>query len=374
MLKSDFFYQLPAEFIAQEPLAERAASRLLSLDGMTGLVEDRRFADLPALLRRGDLLVFNNTRVIPARLFGEKDSGGRIELLIERVLPDRRMLAQCRASKPPKPGQRLHLDGGVQAQVVGRKGEFYEIEFEGAEPLLHLLERIGHIPLPPYISRPDADIDRERYQTVFAQAPGAVAAPTAGLHFDTAMLARLEQLGIERAFVTLHVGAGTFQPLRVDDIAQHRMHSEWLEVGLDTTVRVNAAKQAGRRVIAVGTTVVRALETAANDARDGAGTTPGTGEVDRVGNTRSRPRREPAVEDGCIRPFRGETDIFITPGYRFRVVDVLITNFHLPESTLLMLVCAFGGKENVLSAYRHAVEERYRFFSYGDAMVVTPQH
>ncbi len=390
MLKSDFFYQLPAELIAQEPLAERAASRLLSLDGKTGHIEDRRFADLPALLRRGDLLVFNNTRVIPARLFGEKDSGGRIELLIERVLPDRRVLAQCRASKPPKPGQRLHLDGGVQAQVVGRKGEFYEIEFEGAEPLLHILERIGHIPLPPYISRPDAEADRERYQTVFAQAPGAVAAPTAGLHFDTAMLARLEQLGIERAFVTLHVGAGTFQPLRVDDIAQHRMHSEWLEVGRDTMARVNAAKQAGRRVIAVGTTVVRALETAANDARDGVGTTPGMGEVDRVGNTRSRPhrepavdnardgvgrpRREPAVEDGCIRSYRGETDIFITPGYRFRVVDVLITNFHLPESTLLMLVCAFGGKENVLSAYRHAVEERYRFFSYGDAMVVTPQH
>lgn len=342
MLKSDFFYQLPAELIAQEPLAERASGRLLSLDGMTGQIEDRRFADLPVLLRRGDLLVFNDTRVIPARLYGEKDSGGRIELLIERVLDDRRALAQCRASKPPKPGQGLLLERKVRARVVGRKGEFYEIEFEGTEPLLQVLERIGHMPLPPYISRPDAGADRERYQTVFAQTPGAVAAPTAGLHFDTAMLARLDQMGVERVFVTLHVGAGTFQPLRVDDIAQHRMHSEWLEIGLDTTARVNAAKQVGRRVIAVGTTVVRALETAA--------------------------------DDGCIRPFRGETDIFITPGYRFRVVDTLITNFHLPESTLLMLVCAFGGKENVLSAYRHAVEERYRFFSYGDAMVVTPQH
>lgn len=341
MLKSDFFYPLPAELIAQEPLAERAASRLLSLDGMTGHVEDRRFADLPALLRRGDLLVFNDTRVIPARLFGEKDTGGRIELLVERVLDGRRALAQCRASKPPKPGQSLLLDHAVPARVVGRKGEFYEIEFGGQEPLLQILERIGHIPLPPYIARPDADADRERYQTVFAQAPGAVAAPTAGLHFDNSTLARLEQMGIERTFVTLHVGAGTFQPLRVDDIAQHRMHREWLEIGPDTAARVNAARQAGRRVIAVGTTVVRALETAASD-------------------------------EG-VQPFRGETDIFITPGYRFRAVDALITNFHLPESTLLMLVCAFGGMENVLAAYRHAVEQRYRFFSYGDAMLVLPQ-
>ena len=340
--KSDFHYVLPPALIAQAPLAERTASRLLCLDDATGYIDDRYFADLPALLRRGDLLVFNNTRVIPARLFGEKDTGGRIELLIERLLHDRRVLAQCRASKPPKPGQGLLLEREVQARVIGRKGEFYEIEFEGEEPLLQVLGRIGHIPLPPYIVRPDAVADRERYQTVFAQAPGAVAAPTAGLHFDTAMLARLEQVGIERAFVTLHVGAGTFQPLRVDDIAQHRMHSEWLEIEPGTTARVNAAKQAGQRVIAIGTTVVRALETAADDA-------------------------------GCIRPFRGETDIFITPGYRFRVVDALVTNFHLPESTLLMLVCAFGGTENVLSAYRHAVEQRYRFFSYGDAMFVLPQ-
>ncbi len=342
MLKSDFNYPLPAELIAQEPLAERAASRLLSLEGMTGHVEDRRFADLPALLRHGDLLVFNDTRVLPARLFGEKDTGGRIELLIERVLDGRRALAQCRASKPPKPGQGVLLEHAVRARIIGRQGEFYEIEFEGGEPLLQILERIGHIPLPPYISRPDADADRERYQTVFAQAPGAVAAPTAGLHFDNSMLARLEQMGIERAFVTLHVGAGTFQPLRVDDIAQHRMHREWLEIGPDTAACVNAARQAGRRVIAVGTTVVRALETASGDAG--------------------------------VQPFRGETGIFITPGHRFRAVDALITNFHLPESTLLMLVCAFGGMENVLAAYRHAVEQRYRFFSYGDAMFVTPQN
>jgi len=285
--------------------------------------------------------VFNDTRVIPARLYGEKDTGGRIELLLERVLDDRRALAQCRASKPPKPGQWLQLAGGVQARVVMRHGEFYEVDFEITEPLVQVLERIGHIPLPPYITRPDVREDRERYQTVFAQAPGAVAAPTAGLHFDTAMLALLDRMGVERAFVTLHVGAGTFQPLRVDDIAQHHMHAEWLMLSADTAERINTAKTQGRRVIAVGTTVVRALETTARY--------------------------------GGVRPFAGETRIFIYPGYRFQVVDALITNFHLPESTLLMLVCAFAGTEHVLNAYRHAVAEGYRFFSYGDAMFVLPQ-
>jgi len=339
--KSDFHYHLPPERIAQTPLAARAASRLLCLDGASGSIEDRRFVDLPQRLRAGDLLVFNDTRVIPARLYGEKDTGGRIELLLERVLDDRRALAQCRASKPPKPGQWLQFAGGVQAQVVMRHGEFYEVDFEITEPLVQVLERIGHIPLPPYITRPDVREDRERYQTVFAQAPGAVAAPTAGLHFDTAMLARLEQMGVERAFVTLHVGAGTFQPLRVDDIAQHHMHAEWLTLSADTAERINAAKAQGRRVIAVGTTVVRALETTARH--------------------------------GGVRQFAGETRIFIYPGYRFQVVDALITNFHLPESTLLMLVCAFAGTEHVLNAYRHAVAEGYRFFSYGDAMFVLPQ-
>lgn len=339
LLKSDFFYPLPTGLIAQEPPAARASGRLLVVDGASGHVEDRFFSELAVLLRSGDLLVFNNTRVIPARLFGEKDSGGRIELLIERVLDEHRALAQCRASKNPKPGQKLLLDQAVQAQVIGRKGEFYEIAFEGQETVFRILERIGHIPLPPYIERPDTQADRERYQTVYAQAPGAVAAPTAGLHFDKDILAQLEQKGVEHAFVTLHVGAGTFQPLRVDDITQHRMHREWLEVDTDTAERVNAARQAGRRVIAVGTTVVRALETASDDSG--------------------------------IHPYRGETDIFITPGYRFRAIDALITNFHLPESTLLMLVCAFAGTENVLAAYRHAVEQRYRFFSYGDAMLVT---
>jgi len=338
--KSDFHYDLPAGLIAQAPSLKRDASRLLCVDGATGSMVDRRFVDLTSLLRPGDLLVFNDTRVIPARLFGEKETGGRIELLIERILDGGRALCACRASKPPKPGQRLRLDGGAAARVVSRQGEFYEIEFEEGD-VLALLERIGHIPLPPYINRPDANDDRARYQTVYAQMPGAVAAPTAGLHFDVDMLASLDALGVERTFVTLHVGAGTFQPMRVDDLTQHRMHSEWLKVGADVAARVNAAKASGRRVVAIGTTVVRALETAARE--------------------------------GEVRPFVGETDIFIYPGYQFRSVDALLTNFHLPESTLLMLVCAFAGTDNVLNAYRHAVRECYRFFSYGDAMFVTPR-
>ena len=338
--KSDFHFDLPPELIAQQPLAQRTASRLLVLDGATGRLSDRRFAELPQLLRAGDLLVFNDTRVLTARLFGVKESGGQIELLIERLLGGQRALAQCRASKTPRPGQRLTLEGGVEAEVIGRRDEFFEIRFHTGEPLPALLERIGHMPLPPYIARADAGEDRTRYQTVFARAAGAVAAPTAGLHFDEVLLAQLDAAGIERAFVTLHVGAGTFQPLRVDELTGHRMHAEWLEVSADTATRVNAARAQGRRVVAVGTTVVRALESSAGD-------------------------------DG-VRPFAGETRIFIYPRYRFRMVDALITNFHLPESTLLMLVCAFAGTDKVLAAYRHAVHERYRFFSYGDAMLVTP--
>ena len=339
MKKSDFFYDLPPELIAQRPPASRSGSRLLCLDGATAAISDRRFTDLPQLVRAGDLLVFNDTRVIPARLHGTKDSGGRIEVLIERLLDEHRALAQCRSSKPARAGQRLRLEGGVAARVVGRSGEFHELVFEGDESLVVLLERVGHVPLPPYISRPDERADRERYQTIFARTPGAVAAPTAGLHFDAALLATLDALGVERAAVTLHVGAGTFQPLRVEELAQHRMHAEWLSVSAATAERVNAARREGRRVIAVGTTVVRALESSAG-------------------------------ADG-VRSFEGETDIFIYPGYRFRVIDALLTNFHLPESTLLMLVCAFAGTARVLNAYRHAVQEGYRFFSYGDAMFVT---
>jgi len=339
MHKSDFFYALPPELIAQQPLADRSASRLLALDGRTGAVRDLLFLDLPGLLQPGDLLVFNDTRVIPARLRGKKESGGQVEVLIERVLDERRALAMIRASKPPRPGQRLELEGAVAARVLSRREEFYEIEFESERPVLALLDAIGHMPLPPYIRRVEASSDRERYQTVYARQSGAVAAPTAGLHFDETMLSRLEARGIERAFITLHVGAGTFQPLRTEEVREHRMHREQLTVSDAVADRVNAARQEGRRVVAVGTTVVRALESAARD--------------------------------GVVHPFRGETDIFIYPGYRFRVVDALFTNFHLPESTLLMLVCAFAGTEHVLAAYRHAVQAAYRFFSYGDAMFAT---
>ncbi|BAV33425.1 S-adenosylmethionine tRNA ribosyltransferase [Sulfuricaulis limicola] len=361
MRKSDFNYSLPPELVAQYPASPRSASRLLHLDGASGACRDMKFADLPALLRAGDLLVFNDTCVIPARLLGYKDSGGRIEVLIERLLDVHRVLAQVRSSKPPRPGQKLILDGGATAVVQGREGEFYVLEFEIGvklkesplplkggegegkgegvdESVTEILDRIGHVPLPPYIARADEGADRERYQTVYARHRGAVAAPTAGLHFDEAMLGRLKEMGVDSAFVTLHVGAGTFQPLRVEDIREHRMHAEYVRVLPGDSDKINSAKKEGRRVVAVGTTVVRALETAARDGR--------------------------------LDPFEGETDIFIYPGYRFQIVDALLTNFHLPGSTLLMLVCAFGGTENVLNAYRHAVEGRYRFYSYGDAMFV----
>jgi S-adenosylmethionine:tRNA ribosyltransferase-isomerase len=339
MRKSDFNYSLPPELVAQYPASPRTASRLLHLDGANGACRDMKFSDLPALLRSGDLLVFNDTRVIPARLLGHKDSGGRVEVLIERLLDAHRVLAQVRSSKPPRPGQKLILEGGATAVVQGREGEFHALAFDTETPVTELLDRIGHVPLPPYIARVDEAADRERYQTVYARQRGAVAAPTAGLHFDEAMLGRLNKMGVDSAFVTLHVGAGTFQPLRVDDIREHRMHAEYLRVPPEVCDKINAAKKEGRRVVAVGTTVVRALETSARDGR--------------------------------ASPFEGETDIFIYPGYRFQVIDALLTNFHLPESTLLMLVCAFGGTENVLKAYRHALEQKYRFYSYGDAMFVS---
>ncbi len=335
MRTSDFFYELPKALIAQAPITPRSASRLLSLDPGRE-PRDLRFADLPELLGSGDLLVFNDTRVVPARLFGVKPTGGRVELLVERILDSARVVAQVRASKPPQPGQRLEIEGGVAARVVERRGEFYELRFESDDSVLDILERVGHVPLPPYIDRPDGADDKGRYQTVYAKTPGAVAAPTAGLHFDAALLARLAALGVERAFLTLHVGAGTFQPLRVDELAAHRMHPEYFRIDARACAQVNAARAAGRRVIAVGTTVVRALESAARGGR--------------------------------LQPFEGETDIFIYPGHRFQTVDGLVTNFHLPESTLLMLVCAFGGRAAVLDAYRHAVRQNYRFYSYGDAM------
>ena len=337
--RQDFHYDLPPDLIAQHPPARRGDSRLLTLDGVTGALGDRQFRNLPELLRPGDLLVFNDTRVIPARLHGRKASGGRIEILVERLLDERRALVHIHASKAPKPGGLLLLDAGFTAVVQARHGERFEISVEGDEPLLTLLERHGQMPLPPYIRREPSSCDVERYQTVYARQPGAIAAPTAGLHFDQTLLDRIAAMGVEQTFITLHVGAGTFQPLRVERIADHVMHAERIEVSAEVCERIRATQTRSGRVIAVGTTAVRALETAA--------------------------------QDGAIRPWRGETRIFLYPGCRFHCVDALITNFHLPESTLLMLVAAFVGHAEILSAYRHAVEQRYRFFSYGDAMFLT---
>jgi S-adenosylmethionine:tRNA ribosyltransferase-isomerase len=337
MRLSDFHYDLPPELIAQRPLDERSASRLLCLDRVTGALSDRMFRELPDLLQPGDLLVFNDTRVIPARLLGVKrDTGGRVEVLVERVLDEHRVLAHVRASKSPGEGVALWLEEALEAVVEGREGDLFVLRVAGDESVLELLERHGHMPLPPYIERADGPEDRNRYQTVFASRPGAVAAPTAGLHFDASVMDRIRERGVELASVTLHVGAGTFQPVRVQDLSEHVMHAEWVEVDQTVCDRVAACRARGGRVVAVGTTAVRSLESAASD--------------------------------GELKPFCGDTRLFITPGYEFRVVDAMITNFHLPESTLLMLVSAFAGYEPVMNAYRHAVAERYRFFSYGDAM------
>ena len=339
MKKSDFHYDLPPELIAQAPLAERSASRLLVVPA-DGAFEDRQVRDLVDYLRPGDLLVFNDTRVIPARLFGQKQTGGRVEILLERLLGGHEVLAQVGASKTPKPGNRITLDEGTVVEVLGREGEFHRLRFLTDEPLEKVLLRAGRLPLPPYIEREPGADDAERYQTVFARHTGAVAAPTAGLHFDQALLAALEARGVRIGHVTLHVGAGTFQPMRVESVHEHRMHSEWLNVGAELCRQVAQARASGGRVVAVGTTVVRALETAARE--------------------------------GELRPYAGETNIFLFPGKRIRTVDAMLTNFHLPESTLMMLVSAFAGRERILSAYAHAVRERYRFFSYGDAMLLFP--
>lgn len=344
MRVADFHFELPSDLIAQRPLAERSASRMLVVDGHADKIRDQWFTDLPTWLRPGDLLVFNNTRVLPARLLGHKAaSGGRVEVLVERIHADG-LRADChvRASKAPRAGTSLVLAAGqVRAQVTARHEDLFEIEFEGSEPVVEVLERDGEVPLPPYIERSADAADRERYQTVYARHDGAVAAPTAGLHFDADMLARLADAGIETAEVTLHVGAGTFRPVRVDDIDAHAMHAERIDVPAAAATAIAAARERGGRVIAVGTTVVRTLEAA-------------------------------AAADGTVQPWQGETDLFLRPGARFRVVDGLLTNFHLPGSTLLMLVCAYAGQERVLRAYRHAVAERYRFFSYGDAMLLWP--
>jgi S-adenosylmethionine:tRNA ribosyltransferase-isomerase len=333
----DFEYDLPNGLIAQHPSKARSASRLLRVGA--GTIADRHFSELPDLLAPGDLLVFNDTKVIKARLFGKKETGGRIEVLIERLLSEREALAQVHAGRPAKPGSTLRLTGGLNVRVLGRVGEFYHLSFPEGASVLAQLERHGSVPLPPYITHaPDAG-DARRYQTVYARAPGAVAAPTAGLHFDEPLFAALARRGVEFAYVTLHVGAGTFQPARVKNLAKHRMHGERYEIPAATVAAIEAARRRGGKVIAVGTTTLRSLEAS-------------------------------AAEHGIPVAGAAETDLFITPGFHFRVVDRLITNFHLPKSTLFVLVSAFAGIERVRHAYSHAIEERYRFYSYGDAMLV----
>jgi S-adenosylmethionine:tRNA ribosyltransferase-isomerase len=335
----DFDFDLPSERIAQHPASGRTDSRLLHVDG--GVLRDGRFADLPELIAPGDLIVFNDTRVIKARLFGCKESGGRVEVMIERITDSRHAIAQIRASKPPRPGSRIVLEDAFGVSVTGRAGaanEFFALELAGEGDLCALIEARGHLPLPPYITHMAGDEDEARYQTIYARHAGAVAAPTAGLHFDAPLLAALQERGAQLAWLTLHVGAGTFQPVRARNLAEHRMHRERFDLPQATVEAIARARERGGRVVAVGTTSLRALEAAA--------------------------------QGGVLRAGAGETDIFITPGYRFRVVDRLITNFHLPKSTLLMLVSAFAGRAVIRGAYRHAIASRYRFFSYGDAMLL----
>jgi S-adenosylmethionine:tRNA ribosyltransferase-isomerase len=339
MLRSDFHYDLPRQLIATHPSPTRSASRLLCLDPGNTCVHDRQFADLPELLAPGDLLVYNDTRVIPARLYGRKPTGGRVEMLVERITGPHSALVHLRATKTPRSGAILLLDGDLRAQVTGRAEDLFEVEFSGVYSLPDLLERVGHMPLPPYLKRMDKPVDKERYQTIYARVPGAVAAPTAGLHFDEEIMRRLDARGVDHTYVTLHVGAGTFQPVRVEDIDEHVMHYEYCVIDSTACGKIAETRKRGGRVVAVGTTVVRALES--------------------------------AFRNGDISPCRGDTNLYITPGYRFRVVDALLTNFHLPESTLLMLVCAFAGYEAVMGAYRHAIGSGYRFFSYGDAMYIS---
>ncbi len=338
MKRSDFDFELPQELIAQYPLARREDSRLLCISRETGEFVDSHFRRLPDLLEPGDLLVFNDSKVIPARIFGQKESGGKVEILIERILDSNSVLAQVKASKSPGDGTDIFLDNKHKLVVTGRDDEFFRLQVADGGDIFSLLERFGHIPLPPYIKREDALEDKDRYQTVYAKTPGAVAAPTAGLHFSDETFQRLNEKKIATGYVTLHVGAGTFKPVRCDDIKDHKMHSEWYSVSEKMCQQIDATRQQGGRIIAVGTTVVRTLESA-------------------------------ACEGGLIAG-SGDTEIFIYPGYDFQLVDGMVTNFHLPESTLLMLISAFSGSELIMNAYQHAIQEKYRFFSYGDAMLI----
>lgn len=346
MQLSDFHFELPDELIARYPKSERTSSRLLQLNGSTGQLVDGTFRNVLDLVQPGDLLVFNNTRVIPARMYGRKASGGKLEVLVERMLDDKSILAHVRSSKPPKPGTELYLgeNDEYRAEMVMRHDALFEIKFISDNTVLEILNQVGHMPLPPYIDRPDEDADKERYQTVYNKKPGAVAAPTAGLHFDNPLLEQIKAKGVDFAYVTLHVGAGTFQPVRVENINDHHMHAEYVEVSQEVVEAIRATRARGGRVIAVGTTSVRSLESAA----------------------------QASLKKGTeLEPFFGDTDIFIFPGYEYHLVDCLITNFHLPESTLIMLVSAFAGYEHTMAAYTHAVEQQYRFFSYGDAMFIS---
>lgn len=343
MKLSDFNFELPESLIARYPMEKRSASRLLHLDGKTGDILHRQFLDFLNLVNEGDLLIFNNTRVIPARLLGKKVTGGQVEVLVERVLDEHRVLAHIRASKSPKPGSQLILEEHIRAEMTQRHEALFELTFTNSEPVLELLESYGHMPLPPYIDRPDEESDKERYQTVYSEKPGAVAAPTAGLHFDDDMLDALKNKGVKIEFVTLHVGAGTFQPVRVDNILEHQMHAEYAEVPQQVVDAIQQTKSSGKRVIAVGTTSVRSLESAAQAS---------------IKNQTE------------LQPFFADTSIFIYPGYQFEIVDAMLTNFHLPESTLIMLVSAFAGRDNIMQAYEQAVSQQYRFFSYGDAMFI----
>lgn len=345
MKLTDFDFELPEKLIAKYPAKERTASRMLKLNGRSGAVEHGQFTDIVDMIDEGDLLVFNNTRVIPARLFGQKQSGGKVEVMLERVLSDNTALAHIRASKSPKEGSQLTLEGNISVSVLGRKDALFHIQFDvdsdNAQSIFDLLDQYGHMPLPPYIDRPDEDADKERYQTVYNEKPGAVAAPTAGLHFDNTILNQLKEKGVNTAFVTLHVGAGTFQPVRVENIEDHQMHAEYAQVSPEVVDLVKQTKANGKRVIAVGTTSVRSLESAAKQAGD-----------------------------SLIEPLMSDTNIFIYPGFRFKVVDCMLTNFHLPQSTLMMLISAFASREGVMNAYQQAIDNEYRFFSYGDSMFI----
>jgi len=346
---ADFHFDLPDSLIAKAPKKQRSSSKLMALTGQTGKIEHCQFEQIVDLVNEGDLLIFNNTRVIPARLFGQKESGGKVEILVERLVDEHTVLAHVRASKSPKPGNILTLENAVKVEMIKRHDDLFELKFLSEQTALSALEQYGHMPLPPYIDRPDTDDDRERYQTVYNEKPGAVAAPTAGLHFTEALIEKLKQKGVNTEFVTLHVGAGTFQSIRVDDVKEHVMHSEYAEVPENVIAAIQKTKANGKRVIAVGTTSVRSIESAAWKCN------------------------MPSKQFDKLTTFTGETDIFIYPGYEFKIVDAMVTNFHLPESTLIMLVSAFAGKENILKGYNLAIENEYRFFSYGDAMFLTNQ-